>query len=165
MMEMKNIIKKIASIAMAFTLLGTGTTVTKTISLKSDNTIVAVAAYCKHKCRSYTVEYKYLTKTGETKTIHGTKYSYKVQNMKYTKCSNCNTLLSDLPFGKETTFYSADYLGENKEVYGNWDKFRIKHEYPYDSQYLSTTPLNYNIVFEKVELSRNVQSENTQNLK
>ncbi|WP_295093582.1 hypothetical protein [Ruminococcus sp.] len=40
---MKNVIKKIASIAMAFTLLGTGTAVTKTISPKSDNTLVASA--------------------------------------------------------------------------------------------------------------------------
>ena len=42
-MEMKNVIKKIASIAMAFTLLGTGTAVTKTISPKFDNTLVASA--------------------------------------------------------------------------------------------------------------------------
>ncbi|WP_028515258.1 hypothetical protein [Ruminococcus flavefaciens] len=40
---MKNIIKKIASIAMAFTLLGTGTNVTRTILPESNNTIVANA--------------------------------------------------------------------------------------------------------------------------
>ena len=47
---MKNVIKRIASIAMAFTLLGTGTAVTKTISPKSNNTIIASAAdtcHCK----------------------------------------------------------------------------------------------------------------------
>ena len=38
---MKNVIKKIASIALAFTLLGTGTSVTKTISPDSNNTIAA----------------------------------------------------------------------------------------------------------------------------
>lgn len=40
---MKNTVKKIAGFAMAFTLLGTGTVVTKTISPESDNTIVASA--------------------------------------------------------------------------------------------------------------------------
>lgn len=40
---MKNVIKKIASIAMAFTLLGTGTVVTKTVVPQSDNTITAYA--------------------------------------------------------------------------------------------------------------------------
>jgi hypothetical protein len=53
MKEMKNTIKKIASIAMAFTLLGTGTVATKTISPKSDNTLVAQAYIpsqnCNHK--------------------------------------------------------------------------------------------------------------------
>jgi len=43
MIKMKNVIKKIASIALAFTLLGTGTAVIQTISPKSDNTIVASA--------------------------------------------------------------------------------------------------------------------------
>ena len=41
---MKNVIKKIASIAMAFTLLGTGTAVTKNLNPKFDNTLVASAA-------------------------------------------------------------------------------------------------------------------------
>lgn len=40
---MKNTVKKIAGFAMVFTLLGTGTVVTKTISPESDNTIVASA--------------------------------------------------------------------------------------------------------------------------
>ncbi len=40
---MKTTIKKIAAAAMAFTLLGTGTAVTKTIAPKADNTIVAFA--------------------------------------------------------------------------------------------------------------------------
>ncbi len=40
---MKNTIRKIAAAAMAFTILGTGTAVTKTIAPKADNTIVACA--------------------------------------------------------------------------------------------------------------------------
>lgn len=44
---MKKAVKKIAAVAMAFTLLGTGTTVINTFSPKSDNTLVASAA-CNH---------------------------------------------------------------------------------------------------------------------
>ena len=45
---MKNIIKKISVIAMAFTLLGAGSTVAKTVSPKTDNTISASAASHEH---------------------------------------------------------------------------------------------------------------------
>ena len=47
---MKNIIKKISATAMAFTLLGTGTTVAKTINPKFDNSITASASAdnCQH---------------------------------------------------------------------------------------------------------------------
>ena len=38
---MNNIIKKVSAIAMAFTLLGTGTSIVKSVSPKSDNTLVA----------------------------------------------------------------------------------------------------------------------------
>ena len=44
---MKNVIKKISAIAMAFTLLGAGTTFTKSSS-KSDNILVAAAATCQY---------------------------------------------------------------------------------------------------------------------
>lgn len=44
---MKNTIKKIVSVAMAFTLLGTGTVIVKTIAPQSNNTITADAA-CNH---------------------------------------------------------------------------------------------------------------------
>lgn len=42
--KMKNIIKKIAAVAMAFTLLGTGSAVTSTISPETANSITASAA-------------------------------------------------------------------------------------------------------------------------
>ena len=44
--QMKNVLKKIAATAMAFTLLGAGTAITKTVSPKSDNTLVASACNC-----------------------------------------------------------------------------------------------------------------------
>ena len=43
--KMKKVITKISSIAMAFTLLGTGTAITTTISPKSDNALIANASY------------------------------------------------------------------------------------------------------------------------
>lgn len=49
---MKNVIKKVSAIAMAFTLLGTGSVVTKKVAPKSDNTLKAYAymppQYCNH---------------------------------------------------------------------------------------------------------------------
>lgn len=66
---MKNVIKKIASIAMTFTLLGTGTALTQTISPKSDYIITADAAQLCKKLASndprliyrvdYDPDYKY----------------------------------------------------------------------------------------------------------
>lgn len=48
---MKNVIKKIAAVAMAFTLFGTGTTISKTVNPKSTTTLSAHAA-CNHVPRS-----------------------------------------------------------------------------------------------------------------
>ena len=43
---MKNAFKKLAAVAMAFTMLGTGTAVTKTIAPQANNSITAYAASC-----------------------------------------------------------------------------------------------------------------------
>ena len=43
---MKNVIKKISSVALAFTLLGTGTTVTNKFYANSNTVIIASAAKC-----------------------------------------------------------------------------------------------------------------------
>ena len=53
---MKNIIKKVTAFAMAFTLLGAGTTAVKTISPKSDTTITASAASAGVYVTKYRVE-------------------------------------------------------------------------------------------------------------
>lgn len=57
---MKNVIKKIASITMAFTLLGTGTAVTKTIAPQFDTSITAHATSC-NNCHggSYYIKNEY----------------------------------------------------------------------------------------------------------
>lgn len=61
---MKNAIKKIAATAMAFTLLGTGTSVTKFIAPKADNTIVASAASDPYSVANKALEL--VRKVGET---------------------------------------------------------------------------------------------------
>lgn len=45
---MKNIIKKIAAIAMAFALLGTGTAMTEVVPFKTAEPLTVHAAYCNH---------------------------------------------------------------------------------------------------------------------
>ncbi|WP_294411258.1 hypothetical protein [uncultured Ruminococcus sp.] len=64
---MKNVIKKISAIALAFTLIGTGTAITKAIAPLEDNTLIASAeenfvpcAYAHgitHKCSEYQTEF------------------------------------------------------------------------------------------------------------
>lgn len=130
---MKNVIKKIASIAMAFVLFGTGIAVTKTISPKSDNTIVADAANtCKHKCRTYVTEYRFLSYQGKL----ATEYTYKVQLVKTTKCSNCNYPFKTV-YEKQDDFKASRYLGQYKEVYGNWEKFKEQNKFKELNHYAS----------------------------
>ena len=57
---MKNAIKKLTAVAMAFTLLGTGTAVTKTIAPQFDTSITAHATSC-NNCHggSYSIKTEY----------------------------------------------------------------------------------------------------------
>ena len=61
---MKIVLKKISAVAMAFTLLGAGTAVTKTVSPKSDNSLTAQAymppQYCNHNCGWHNCSFKYI---------------------------------------------------------------------------------------------------------
>lgn len=102
---MKNVIKKISSIAMAFTLLGTGTALTNTISPKSNTAIIAMAGsnaepwrynqpkygeILKYGCRGEKVKwlqselnlisqnYKYLGKDLKVDGIYGTETKNRV---------------------------------------------------------------------------------------
>lgn len=53
---MKNVIKKISAIAMAFTLFGTGSTIAKNNSTESKNGLTASAAWCPaYNCQHYSV--------------------------------------------------------------------------------------------------------------
>lgn len=69
---MKNIIKKITAVAMAFTLLGVGSVITNNDSTKSENAITAEAAGCQHHC------YRYGVRSG---------------NRMYVHCGNCGKVI------------------------------------------------------------------------
>ena len=88
---MKNTFKKLTALAMSFALLGAGTTISKAIAPKSDNTLTASAEYVNPAtcCHSTATRYNYaLVPTGEVKvyyddveiygyvTINGRNYPY-----------------------------------------------------------------------------------------
>lgn len=99
---MKNVIKKITAVAMAFTMLGTGTAITKTITPKTNNSIVASAASyaptCKHSSSTY-----YTCSPWRYDPIVFTNYdpnlgyvTFRVERMSryhYTHCAKCRAVL------------------------------------------------------------------------
>jgi outer membrane protein assembly factor BamB len=99
---MKSVLKKIAATAMAFTLLGTGTAITQTVSPKSDNTLVASAA-CNHKREYESTEFygyaivdgdpifdsKVEKKNGRTVITPVIKGYKKVKVAVYRRCRKC----------------------------------------------------------------------------
>jgi hypothetical protein len=68
MLSMKNIIKKISAVAMAFALLGAGTTVVKNVNPNSVNTLTASAAY--------STRYTYYTTASDLQIRQGPGTSY-----------------------------------------------------------------------------------------
>ena len=71
---MKNIIKRVSAFAMAFALIGTGTTVTKSLSPKSDTTITASAA-------GYSTSYTYRTSATDLRIRQGAGTQYPQANV------------------------------------------------------------------------------------
>ena len=109
---MKNALKKIAAVAMAFTMLGAGVTATKTVYPKSDNSLVAHAGmppqYCKHnngKHITFVSDYRYNPYCNHGSGAHERDY--------YICCNQCGTPLS----GKTT------YVGSVKEIRAWADKY------------------------------------------
>ncbi len=95
---MNNVIKKIAAVAMAFTLLGTGTAVTKTINPKFDTAITANAA-CKHNCRRFASNYGSWQHESYEYGFIGTYMMRVGENQKRTvdiKCAGCNTVVDHM---------------------------------------------------------------------
>lgn len=98
---MKNTIKKLSAVAMAFTLLGTGTAVTKTITPQLDTSITAHATSCNNchggsyyikteytdwEYAGYYVSWHYSPLIGRLMPITYKKY----KRTKRTYCSMCN---------------------------------------------------------------------------
>ncbi len=96
---MKKTIKKLAAFAMAFTLLGTGTTLTKNIAPQLDNSITVSAACHAHGqfvTTAYDWRYDHTAKTWET--FYDAKIGRKItispgivvwRKYKYKKCGEC----------------------------------------------------------------------------
>ena len=94
---MKNIIKKVSAIAMAFSLLGTGSAISKVISPDTQNSyIITAEAAKKHKCwdsvyTTYTESiYKEETYWDKNGKIHK-EVTYKCVRKYY--CNTCHNLL------------------------------------------------------------------------
>ncbi|SHM12459.1 hypothetical protein [Ruminococcus flavefaciens] len=94
---MKNTIKKITAIAMAFTLLGTGTAISKSVNPQSSSTLVANAAdYCPSHNGTYTYDSYDYVGIVERNGKHYIEYN----RFKATKCAVCGKLLKRVYVGK-----------------------------------------------------------------
>lgn len=121
---MKNVIKKIASIAMAFTLLGTGTAVTRTISPKSNNTITANAAdtcHCKtgrkYGTNTFVLDLKSFDRRATQNGIKGSIYIADLKEV--IKCANCGKVYAYKTKEKNEKFFIPDNFNGNN---GNFVK-------------------------------------------
>ncbi|MBQ6040458.1 MAG: hypothetical protein K5705_01945 [Oscillospiraceae bacterium] len=95
---MKQVIKKITAIALAFTLIGAETAITKTIAPQADNSITAHAATC-NNCHSgslYVMTYEvteHVQKAFPSESFPlfytSIAYTYKIE-----ECYHCNTVIS-----------------------------------------------------------------------
>ena len=92
---MKNVLKKVSAIAMALTLLGSGTAIATKIDPKSDTTITASAA-CNHNCSRNAVYEPWTTYANlyEWVTLANGRRQYKKVGVKqyrrvWTECSEC----------------------------------------------------------------------------
>ncbi len=112
---MKNVIKKIASLTMAFTLLGTGTAVSKTIAPQFDNTIIANAASCNHvadaSARNKDGNWEYIAKQQSSSLYYDIDIYYKMP----VKCVRCGKLLW-YRYKKEYCYYVTDKKTKRKAL-------------------------------------------------
>ena len=106
---MKNVIKKISAIALAFTLLGTGTAVTKIIAPQFDTAITASAA-----CKNHVVSSSSYGSWKEYKTTHDGWWRCEWQKWykRTVKCSRCGkTLYTNYKKEYWKTYTSSTYTG------------------------------------------------------
>lgn len=95
---MKNVFKKVSAIALAFTLLGSGTTIEKNVNPKSVNTLTANAA-----CQYHRADNTYVVQKWESWYSDG--YIYEV---KYLNCNCCR-----------------QFYGSTKKKIGRWGYTKI----------------------------------------
>lgn len=91
--SMNTIVKKIAAAAMAFSLLGTGASIPKTISTKNNNsyTLTAHAATCKHNGYRYQVSTNWVFE----RTVYVKNHLIRIDKRTvYIKCGKCNNIIS-----------------------------------------------------------------------
>ena len=90
---MKSLLKKVVATALAFTLLGTGTTISKNSS-KSDNTILSAhaAGYCPNHNGTYTRIEKVNNYTNQHPQMFLLALTYKKYRVTY--CAVCGRVLS-----------------------------------------------------------------------
>lgn len=95
---MKNVFKKVTAAAMALTLLGAGTTITKNISPKTSNTLTASAAtrYDGHAHGQYTYDSTY-TKLVAAKNLYKGRWIslgyYVTQVVPCKRCQACHEIV------------------------------------------------------------------------
>ncbi|WP_028515196.1 hypothetical protein [Ruminococcus flavefaciens] len=107
---MKNIIKKVAAVAMAFTLLGTGTTIAKTVNPKSVTTLSAYAA-CNH-----VVDSSAKSKDDWEKIDSENHTSYHVSVFKKpVKCARCRRTIW-YSYKREYWYWKYTRIGSNAVV-------------------------------------------------
>ena len=113
---MNNVIKKISAIAMAFTLLGTGTAITKSINPESVNIGITADAACSHNMPHFQgysewypsgqprEQYAYKLDLGKLRMVH--KYAYYQKRTVYWTCNSCGTTLRTYEY---RTYYNPNW--------------------------------------------------------
>ncbi len=112
---MKNVIKRIASITMAVTLLGTGAAVSKNIAPQFDNAIIANAASCNHvagaSARNKDGNWEYISMRKSSSLYYDIDIYYKMP----VRCVKCGELLW-YRYKKEYCYYVTDKKTKRKTL-------------------------------------------------
>lgn len=114
---MKNAIKKIAAIAMAFTLLGTGTAITKTLNPESANIGITADAACSHNM-PHVVSYSDWYEYGPSREMYDWRFNWLSLRIQYkykyyqrrritSSCNSCGQYLYSYEY---RTYYDNTWV-------------------------------------------------------
>ena len=101
---MKNLLKKISAVAMAFTMLGTGTAISKN-SPKPTNTLTAHAEFA-HNCWSYKYNTKIKTPTGRFLVPDNPFSPIEIKVREVYKCAACGNVICTI---REYTIWGYEW--------------------------------------------------------